>query len=186
MSRMSPAPGSRLSRQRRQHTTRTHLRRAVQFEAGVRAIATDPAILFLEVGPGNALASLARLTVGKQRAKHVVSSLSHPQERRADGESVLDAAGRLWLLASNLIGQIYTPGQNARRVPLPTYPFERKRYWVEASPWRPARQVPMRSPFSEDVGDWLFAPTWTREPSSVGSACRRYRVRGCSWLNQGR
>ena len=33
-----------------------HLRRAVQFEAGIRAIAADPAILFLEVGPGNALA----------------------------------------------------------------------------------------------------------------------------------
>ena len=64
----------------------SHLRRAVQFEAGVRAIATDPAILFLEVGPGNALASLSRLTVGKQRAKHVVSSLPHPQERRTDSE----------------------------------------------------------------------------------------------------
>ena len=62
-----------------------HLRRAVQFEAGIRTIAADPAILFLEVGPGNALASLARLTVGKQRAKHVVSSLSHPHESRADG-----------------------------------------------------------------------------------------------------
>ena len=130
----------------------THLRHAVQFEAGVRAIATDPAILFLEVGPGNALASLSRLTVGKQRAKHVVSSLPHPQERRTDSESMLDAAGRLWTAGVELDWAMLHPGAERRRVPLPTYPFERKRYWVDASPGRPARQLPMRSPLAKRSG----------------------------------
>src|SRR4029079_16793580 len=74
-----------------------HLRGAVQFESGIRAIAADPHVLFLEVGPGNALASLARMGVGRERAKHVVSSLSHQREGRSDDESMLEAAGRLWL-----------------------------------------------------------------------------------------
>jgi len=148
----------------------SHLRRAVQFEAGVRAIATDPAILFLEVGPGNALASLSRLTVGKQRAKHVVSSLPHPQERRTDSESVLDAAGRLWTAGVELDWAMLYPGAERRRVPLPSYPFERKRYWVDASPVAAGTSASDAVPFSEDVGEWLFAPTWTRAPSSVGSA----------------
>ena len=47
-----------------------HLRRAVRFEAGVRTLAADPAILFLEVGPGNALTSLARLTCWQRKGKH--------------------------------------------------------------------------------------------------------------------
>ena len=71
-------------------------------------------------------------------------------------------------LVWTLIGQIFTA--EPRRVPLPTYPFERERYWVEAA-------APVEGPtagsdaasFSEDVGDWLFAPTWTREPSQVST-----------------
>ena len=144
-----------------------HLRRSVQFEAGIRTIAADPAVLFLEVGPGNALASLARLTVGKQRARHVVSSLSHPHERRADGESALDAAARLWLAGVEFDWANLHTGAEPRRVPLPTYPFERKRYRVETTHAEDATERSNAVSFSYDIGDWLFAPTWTREPSCL-------------------
>lgn len=155
-----------------------HLRRAVQFEAGIRTIAGDPTILFLEVGPGGALASLARFTVGKQRAKHVISSLSHPHESRADDASVLDAVGRLWVAGVGLDWADLHAGAEPLRVPLPTYPFERKRYWVEASPVEGTAGASNALSFSEDVGDWLFAPTWTREPSFV----RRPTSISGSWL----
>lgn len=142
-----------------------HLRRPVQFEAGIRNIVTDPGILLLEVGPGNALASLAKLTADKQKGKHVVSTLSHPQERRPNGESILDAAGRLWAAGVDLQWSNLHPGTVARRVPLPTYPFERKRYWVEATPAASSAAESGAISFSENVEDWLFAPTWTREPA---------------------
>jgi acyl transferase domain-containing protein len=148
----------------------THLRRPVQFEAGIRTIATEPGILLLEVGPGNALSSLARLTVDRQKGKHIVSSLSHPQEHRPDGESILEAAGRLWITGVDIEWSNLHPGTAARRVPLPTYPFERKRYWVEATPAASASTESGAVSFSEDVGDWLFAPTWTRQPLRTGAS----------------
>ena len=80
--------------------------------------------------------------------------------------------------ASSLFGQILTLRREPRRVPLPTYPFERKRYWVEASSGGTVTAGSDTVPFSEDVGDWLFAPTWTRAPSCVD---RPAAVSG-SWL----
>ena len=110
-----------------------HLRRAVQFEAGVRTLAADPATLFLEVGPGNALTSLARLTFGKERARLAFSSLSHFRDGRSDAETILEAAGHLWLAGAGIDWAALHAGSRPRRIPLPTYPFERKRHWVEAA-----------------------------------------------------
>ena len=110
-----------------------HLRCTVQFEAGVRTIAIDPAALCLEVGPGTALTSLTRLTLGKDAAKYVVPSLSQPQESRAECETIFEAAGKLWLAGVHLDWRGFHTGATPRRIPLPTYPFERQPYRVEAS-----------------------------------------------------
>jgi acyl transferase domain-containing protein len=147
----------------------THLRCPVQFETGVRTIVTEPGMLLLEVGPGSALTSLARLTVDRQKGKHVVSSLSHPQERRPDDESILEAAGRLWTAGVDLDWPKLHLETAVGRVPLPTYPFERKRCWVEATPAAGTSTGSGAVSFSENVGDWLFAPTWTRQPTRTGA-----------------
>ena len=89
-----------------------HLRRAVRFEAGLRTLAADPATLFLEVGPGNALTSLARLTFGKERARLAFSSLSHFRDGRSDAETILEAAGHLWLAGAGT-----RLGRSSRRFP---------------------------------------------------------------------
>jgi acyl transferase domain-containing protein/thioesterase domain-containing protein len=149
-----------------------HLRGAVRFEDGIRTISADPSAILLEVGPGNVLTTLAKLTLGKDAAR-AVSSLAHPRENRPDDEAVLESAGRLWLAGADLDWRGLHEGEAPRRIPLPTYPFERKRFWVEASP-RPESAgvsatpaiVPAASPTapttSTDPGDWLYEPTWAR------------------------
>ena len=67
--------------------------------------------------------------------------------------SVLDAAGRLWVAGVELDWTNLHAGAEPRRVPLPTYPFERKRYWVEASPrCRPDGRVRYRRPLATMLG----------------------------------
>jgi len=139
-----------------------HLRHAVRFEAGVRAIAADPTVLLLEVGPGNALTSLARMTVGKDANARVISSLSHPRDRRSDVEATLEATGRMWLAGAEIDWNGMHADSAPRRVPLPTYPFDRKRHWVDATPVEPKAAAAAMKP-SEHVDDWMFAPTWTRD-----------------------
>ena len=146
---------------------------------------TDPDILFLEVGPGNALASLARLTLGKERAKHVVSSLSHPHESRADGEAVLDAAGRLWLAGVELDWANLHAGASPRRVPLPTYPFERKRYWVEAAPAAASSAEVDAVRQSDRCRRLAICADLDARSVPRQQNCRVCRVPGCCWPNQG-
>jgi acyl transferase domain-containing protein len=153
----------------------THLRQAVRFEAGVRTLAADPALFFLEVGPGNTLTSLARMTVGKDGVRRGIPSLSHPREGRPDADALLEAAGRLWIAGATVDWQLVHDGATVRRVPLPTYPFERRRHWVEPSAARPAAAAEPpgdagRLRRSPTVDDWLYAPTWTRDDSCIGRA----------------
>jgi acyl transferase domain-containing protein len=151
-----------------------HLRRAVRFEDGVRAVSSDPSMLLLEVGPGNALASLARLSLGRNGSKRVVATLPHPRESRSDAATALEAAGRLWLSGVKLDFNAMHADARAHRVPLPTYPFERKRFWVDAvsasaAPHADTADGPRPS---DSVDDWIFAVTWTRDETFPKTAGR--------------
>jgi phthiocerol/phenolphthiocerol synthesis type-I polyketide synthase E len=150
----------------------THLRCAVQFEAGVRTLAADSALFFLEVGPRNALTSMARMIVGKDRAKHVIASLSHSREERPDAEAILDAVGRLWLDGASVDWGGVHAGALVKRIALPTYPFERKRYWVEAALAAAPQRASGGQRVAADIEEMLHAPTWTRDDSLAGRAVR--------------
>jgi phthiocerol/phenolphthiocerol synthesis type-I polyketide synthase E len=101
----------------------------VRFAAGLRTLAAGlPDNVLLEVGPGESLSRLARREL-REHAQPVVSSL--PEQQGADDqEHLLRAAARLWLAGAPLDPHALTAHERRRRVALPTYPFERQRYWM--------------------------------------------------------
>jgi acyl transferase domain-containing protein len=110
-----------------------HLRLPVRFAAGLKTIFEDPDAVLLEVGPGRSLGTLARLQEGAG-SRTVVSSMRHAAEAVTDVESLLSAYGRIWLAGLPIDWQglhRHAPGGRRRRVSLPTYPFERQRYWID-------------------------------------------------------
>ena len=156
----------------------SHLRSPVQYEAGIRLLAADPTIVFLEVGPGKVLASLAGLTLGKERAKRIISSLPDSREQTLDTEAMLEAAGKLWLAGSGVSWQGLNGTRPRRRVPLPTYPFERRRHWIEDDPSGSEQGQPTAPDRHADIDQWLYAPTWTRSDTLAGHVAS---IQG-SWL----
>jgi acyl transferase domain-containing protein len=150
-----------------------HLRQTVRFADGLATILETPDRLLLEAGPGRALTSLARQQ--PRQPLGVVTSLRHPSERATDGRTILAAAGRLWSLGVNVDWSALENAADRRRVPLPAYPFERQRHWIDAPATaqpRPVQSAPLTTAADarSDVGDWFYVPGWTAAPLGASDA----------------
>ena len=110
----------------------THLRQPVQFADGMTTILAEQGAILLEVGPGRTLTSLARQHNAFTSDHISTTSLRHPKEETPDALFLLKSIGHLWLAGSELDWQAYYANEQRRRVSLPTYPFERQSYWLDA------------------------------------------------------
>jgi amino acid adenylation domain-containing protein len=109
-----------------------HVRATVRFADGLATLFDDPQRILLEVGPGLTLSTLARQQPAKAAQQIVLHSLRHPREQHSDLALLLQTLGRLWLSGLEIDWAGFARGKQRRRTPLPTYPFERQRYWIEA------------------------------------------------------
>ena len=118
------------------------LRQAVRFADALSLVAGDRKHLLLEVGPGQALTQLARQHPGKPPELVVLSSFGPGSEAGEEVASMYGALGRLWIAGVTPRWDRLHAGERRRRVPLPTYPFERKRFWVEPAAQTSASAIP--------------------------------------------
>ena len=110
----------------------SHFRQAVQFSAGVTELRKNPNNILLEVGPGNVLSTLARQHSGSSD-QAIATSLSDGFSGEGDETSLMRTLGSLWVAGAEPIWKALYGAERRFRVSLPTYPFERKRYWLESS-----------------------------------------------------
>ncbi|HKH49695.1 MAG TPA: beta-ketoacyl synthase N-terminal-like domain-containing protein, partial [Thermoanaerobaculia bacterium] len=118
-----------------------HLRAPVRFADGVGELLRRPGPILLEVGPGKTLSTLARQHPEKQAARRIIPSLGAACDRKSDAETVLAALGRLWLESVEVDWSAVHAGERRRRVPLPTYPFERRSFWIGPVQGRQGKDV---------------------------------------------
>jgi len=134
-----------------------HLRLPVRFASGLSEIFRNPEQVLLEIGPGETLCGFARRHPDKTPRHSVLSSLRHPLEQCSDSEFLVKTAGRLWSAGVSLDWSGFHSGEPRRRVHLPTYPFERDRFWVDP-PGTAERPVPLTK--NPEVSEWFYAPSW--------------------------
>jgi len=125
------------------------LRRTVRFGQAIETALQAGATMFLEVGPGQALTQLIRQQTTKPKNLVAVTSLGPNDGNPADLKAMLASLGGLW---TNGIEPDWTEfySREARlRLALPTYPFERKSYWI--APPSKAIEAPKTSEVSKEV-----------------------------------
>jgi acyl transferase domain-containing protein len=112
-----------------------HLMQPVQFAAGLQHLCSHSAPVFLEVGPGQMLASLTeQYLLGRGLADRVtLASLPHASEPQPDRAFILSTLGKLWLAGLEPDWNGVHCHERRNRVSLPTYPFDRQRYWLTPS-----------------------------------------------------
>ncbi len=153
----------------------SHLRHTVRFAAGVEALLAEGHLL-LEVGPGTTLSALStriarRVPSDAGLDPVAVASMRHPRESRGDRESLLDGLGRLWLSGLSPDWNAVRGDARRRRVPLPTYPFQGRRFWIDADP-AAGRSKPALGKLA-DVAQWFYLPSWKRSAGPFGDAAPR-------------
>jgi acyl transferase domain-containing protein/acyl carrier protein len=138
-----------------------HMRGTVRFAEGIGELLQEPGRVFLEVGPGATLGTLVKQHPAAAANRVAVATL-RPGDAGADLGPLLEAVGRLWIAGVEVDWERFHGGERRRRVPLPTYPFEHQRYWIDppAGPARPAAAPPA----DLDLADWFWVPSWRQAP----------------------
>jgi amino acid adenylation domain-containing protein len=110
-----------------------HLCQAVRFRDGVAELWREPGRALVEAGPGQTLTSWALQHPAAAAARDgvAVATMRHGLDRQDDQVFLLSSLARLWLAGVRMDWNAFWAGQRRLRVPLPTYPFERRRYWLE-------------------------------------------------------
>ncbi len=154
-----------------------HLRGAVRFADGITALLSDPSRVLLEVGPGETLVQLSRRHPALIDAQGLVTSQPHPKNTGDGNEFWWLSLGRLWALGLDIKWAPETEHtQKRRRVPLPTYPFETRSYWVPVDTSAGVSGLVNKhqsKPVARTVDDWFYAPSWERDdilPAQTSSA----------------
>jgi amino acid adenylation domain-containing protein len=139
-----------------------HIRDTVRFSDGVAELMKDPRNILLEVGPGQTLSTLARQHPVKAAEQIVLASLQLTGAEESRG--MLETLGRLWMAGVAVNWEGFYDGERRRRAVLPTYPFERKRYWP--APARAGSELPAPSILTPTPGTTRAAPA-LRTPGTV-------------------
>lgn len=115
-----------------------HLRQTVKFHDGIAKLLDDGYLIFLEVGPGNTLTSFVNSCFASWKAVHhdhdvnilLLTSIRHFRQKQNDSVHFFNSMGKLWQHGIDVDFSSFYQGETRYRVSLPSYPFEKKKYWI--------------------------------------------------------
>ncbi|WP_157251719.1 type I polyketide synthase [Nonomuraea typhae] len=155
-----------------------HMCETVRFAAGVESLLADPELAIVEIGAGQSLGALVRgAGCPPQRWPLISHVLPAASDSRPDDQVFAGCLARLWLAGVTLDWAAYHDG-GAGRIPLPTYPFQRLRYWIDPSATRSRKKtveeaiaegslldaISSLAKLPED--EWLYQPVWRQVTAS--------------------
>jgi acyl transferase domain-containing protein/acyl carrier protein len=134
----------------------SHVRKPVRFADGVTTMLEAGVSVFLEIGPRPVLVALGQQIEGADDRCWLASASAN----RSETEQMLESLGRLYCEGARLDWRAYDRPFERRFVELPTYPFQRARYWLD-------------SPNEGDgapVADWFYSVEWREQALITGAA----------------
>jgi acyl transferase domain-containing protein/acyl carrier protein len=139
-----------------------HLAQTVHFHQGLRTLIAAQNFVLLEVGPSNVLSQLAGRDPQVKAQASIITSLPHVRKNTEEAQHIATTLGRLWLEGVNVDwSRFYT--EQPRRIALPTYPFERKRFWVDAQPQGLNTSSKTTTGIvAKPLDNWFYMPSFKR------------------------
>ncbi|MFT5797161.1 MAG: phthiocerol/phenolphthiocerol synthesis type-I polyketide synthase E [Candidatus Azotimanducaceae bacterium] len=141
-----------------------HLCNTVRFQDGLATLLSKENHILLEVGPGQSLTAQALSARARLQTQHpVVPLMRWSYSAHSEHETILNAQGNLWARGVEFNSTEASAPALRCRISLPTYPFQRQRYWINP---------PSKTAIDEELEtgrnplhDWFYLPYW--KPSVV-------------------
>ncbi|MBC1235672.1 type I polyketide synthase [Nostoc sp. 2RC] len=126
--------------------------------------------VFLEIGSGQNFSKLTK--------KHVLTAL--PENQQSEVSFLLQTLGKLWLFGVNIDWSEFYSQEQRHRLPLPTYPFERQRYWIDAKkPEQDNNDNLVSLVKKTDIADWFYIPYWKPSLPPVKLDSQQLATKNC-------
>ncbi len=113
----------------------------------------------------------------------------HPQDAATDREHLLSVIGAMFTAGLCVDWANFYREQKRRRIPLPTYPFERQYFWKHALELLEMKndgqviQIPGSIPRRKQLENWFYLPTWLQNP--IAEEHWKNQRLGCSYFDRG-
>jgi acyl transferase domain-containing protein/acyl carrier protein len=161
----------------------THLRQTVRFSESVRRLLSNGEWYLLELGPGNTLCTLARQQPACGPRTLVLPSARAANQDENDLAVMLNSLAQLWGAGTQVNWAGFRTHEKRRRTQLPTYPFERLRYWLGAGD-RPLEDLQAAEQKSgpRNVDEWFYTATWKPTVPSKHARNSDEHAARASWL----
>lgn len=140
-----------------------HIRQPVRFADCVASALEAPGRCLLEVGPGRTLTNLAMRNPARKKGVPLVATISTTGAESSEHAELGLATAGLWAAGVEVDWAALQGANTRHKVRLPTYPFERKRFWLGPQPHdEGADQLQQPGP------QWAGAQTQTQADAAAG------------------
>ncbi|GAB6040374.1 type I polyketide synthase [Endothiovibrio diazotrophicus] len=155
-----------------------HLRKPVRFHQSLKTLEQLHGNgIWLEVGPGRTLTGMAGMIQRAAPASANIPTLPPAQSRVAADAFLLGGLGDLWAHGAKIDWAAFHGERERRRVPLPLYPFEHARYWIEPGSGRGERTAGVDD---DHPTHWFYASDWCLQADggAVEEGAKRVLITG--------
>ncbi len=105
----------------------SHVRQPVRFAAAIETLLAEGTTAAIELGPDPVLCAMAAECLGEDQELTLAPAL---RSGRPEPQNALGALATAHAAGAAVEWEAFFEGSGARTVPLPTYPFQRKRLWL--------------------------------------------------------
>ncbi|MBA4260104.1 MAG: non-ribosomal peptide synthetase/polyketide synthase [Chitinophaga sp.] len=145
-----------------------HLRHTVQFCSGIQLLLHDQNPFFIEVGFGQGLCNLVNNT--SEGTAKTCATLSGAHQKNSDVVQLYTCFGELWRHGIKVDIHKLFEIEKRQHIPLPTYPFQRQRYWIE----------PDKELYSSKIH--YFKPVWSNKKINTSIESVRNSIEQHTWI----
>lgn len=150
-----------------------------KYPGAITEIMNDTSVIAIVFGNDTKLDLIKVVESGKNNKTEILTAIRFSNDSRTDTEYLMSLVGKLYIAGIGINWNEMHRYEERRRIVLPAYPFERRRYWMDGSDRRPGHDRKSRKP---DVEDWFGSLSWKRSYACGQPDKSAFRNTTANWL----